>query len=196
LSTWRERVREWFGIARPDQLLSVDIFFDMRPVHGDGRLCLRVWQDAFDAARDNYGFAKLLIESAGSVEAGLGFFGRFRTRDGRINLKNAGLFGIVSAARALAICHHIVERSTSARLAGLKALAIGGAHDLDALTRAQDTFLSLLLDQQIEDVERGIPPSNDVAVKRLSSDKRDALRAALKSVEHLDDLERDLLFRG
>ena len=196
MSTWRKRVREWIGVARPEQLLSVDIFFDMRPVHGDGRLCLRVWQDAFDVARDNYGFAKLLIESAGSVEAGLGFFGRFKTRDSRINLKNAGLFGIVGAARALAICHHVVERSTSARLAGLKALEIGGARDLDALTRAQDTFLSLLLDQQIEDVERGIPPSNNVAVKRLSSDKRDALRTALKSVEHLDDLERDLLFRG
>ena len=196
MSTWRGRVKEWIGVATPEQLLSVDIFFDMRPVHGDGRLCIRIWREAFDLARNNNSFAKLLAESAGAVEAGLGFFGQFKTRDGRINLKNAGLFGIVSAARALAICHHVVERSTPARLAGLKALAIGGAHDLDALTRAQDTFLNLLLAQQIDDVEHGIPASNTVAVKRLSPDERDALRTALRSTGHLDDLKRDLLFGG
>ena len=125
--TWRDRINQWITVARPDQLLSVDIFFDMRPVHGDGRLCLRIWQEAFDIARNDFGFAKLLIENAGNVDAGLGLFGQFKTKDGRINLKNAGLFGIVSTARALAICHHVVERSTPARLQGIKALGIGGS---------------------------------------------------------------------
>ena len=153
--TWRHRIKQWITAARPDQLLSVDIFFDMRPVHGDGRLCLRIWQEAFDIARNDFGFAKLLIENAGNVDAGLGLFGQFKTKDGRINLKNAGLFGIVSTARALAICHHVVERSTPARLQGIKALGIGGSHDLDAMVQAQDTFLSLLLAQQLEDIAQG-----------------------------------------
>jgi DNA polymerase-3 subunit epsilon/CBS domain-containing protein len=196
VSTWRERIRDWIGVANPEQLLSVDIFFDMRPVHGDGRLCLDIWQGAFDTARDNSGFAKLLTESAGGIESGLGFFGQFKTKDGRVDLKNAGLFPIVSAARALAICHHVVERSTSARLAGIKALGIGGAHDLDAIARAQDIFLSRLLVQQIDDIDRGMPALNGVAVKRLTSDERDALRGAFKSIEHIDDLKRDLLFRS
>jgi DNA polymerase-3 subunit epsilon/CBS domain-containing protein len=102
----------------------------------------------------------------------------------------------VSAARTLAICHHVVERSTSARLAGIKALGIGGAHDLDAIARAQDIFLSRLLVQQIDDIDRGMPALNGVAVKRLTSDERDALRGAFKSIEHIDDLKRDLLFRS
>jgi DNA polymerase-3 subunit epsilon/CBS domain-containing protein len=195
-STWNERIRQWIRIAKPDQLLSVDIFFDMRPVHGDGRLCLHIWQQAFDIARNNYGFAKLLAENAGKIDEGLGLFGRFKTKEGRINLKNAGLFGIVSTARALAICHHVVERSTPARLYGIKALGIGGAHDLDAMVQAQDTFLSLLLAQQLEDIGQGRPPSNTVAVKDLSSDECTRLRSALRSVEHLEELTRDLLFRS
>jgi CBS domain-containing protein len=195
LATWRERVGDWIGRSNPQDLLSVDIFFDMRPVHGDGRLCTELWRGAFDAARGEIGFAKLLAEAAGAVESGLGLFGRFKTSHGRIDLKKAGLFGIVTAARVLAIRHHVVERSTPARLAGIKALGIGAAHDLDALIEAQAILLDLLLAQQIKDIEGGTPPTNAVAVKRLSARDRDRLRVALEAVSHLDDLTQDLLFQ-
>jgi CBS domain-containing protein len=194
-ATWRARIDDWIRRSSAQDLLSVDIFFDMRPVHGDGGLCTTLWRDAFDAASGEIGFAKLLAEAAGSVESGLGLFGRFRTSRGRIDLKKAGLFGIVTAARVLAICHHVVERSTPARLAGIEALGIGAKSDLDALIEAQATLLDLILAQQIEDITHGTPPSNAVAVKRLPSRDRARLRSALESVRHLDDLTRDLLFK-
>ncbi len=59
LATWRERIADWIGRSTPQSLLSVDIFFDMLPVHGDGSLCTTIWRDAFDAARGQLGFAKL-----------------------------------------------------------------------------------------------------------------------------------------
>jgi len=196
LATWRERVGDWIGRSNPQDLLSVDIFFDMRPVHGDGRLCTELWSGAFDAARGQVGFAKLLGEAAGAVESGLGLFGRFKTDRGRIDLKKAGLFGIVTAARVLAIRHHVVERSTPARLAGIEALGLGAESDLGALIEAQATFLDLLLAQQIVDIESGMAPTNAVAVKRLSARDRDRLRVALEAVRHVDDLTQSLLFRG
>jgi DNA polymerase-3 subunit epsilon/CBS domain-containing protein len=134
------------------------------------------------------------VETAGTTESGLGFFGGFRTEQGRIDVKRSGLFGLVTAARALAICHHVVERSTPARLAGIKALGRGGENDLDALAEAQQAFLDLALAQQVEDIRRGIPPSNAVEVKRLATRDRERLRSALKAVSHLGDLTRDLLF--
>jgi DNA polymerase-3 subunit epsilon/CBS domain-containing protein len=195
-ATWRRRVNDWIRASKPEDLLSVDIFFDLRPVHGDGRLCTALWQDAFDAARGDVGFAKALADAAGSVEAAFGLFRQIKTQAGRIDLKKTGLFGIVSTARVLAICHHVVERSTPTRLAGLKALGIGAETDLDALADAQAVFLDLMVQQQIEDIEHGTPPSNAVAVKRLSSRERARLRTALEAVQHLDDLTRDLLFEG
>ena len=122
VATWRDRVGDWIRHSDPAALLSVDIFFDMRPVHGDGQLCTTLWREAFDAAHGEIGFAKLLAEAAGGVESGLGIFRRFRTSQGRIDLKKTGLFGIVTTARVLALCHHVVERSTLARLDGIKAL--------------------------------------------------------------------------
>ena len=194
LATWRERIADWIGRSTPQSLLSVDIFFDMLPVHGDGSLCTTIWRDAFDAARGQLGFAKLLAEAAGGGESGLGLFGRFRTSQGRMDLKKVGLFRIVTVARALAIRHHVVERSTLARLAGVKALGIGAAGDLDALIVAQETLIDLLLAQQTEDIERGMPPSNAVAVRRLSLQDRDRLRSALEAVGHIDEVMRGLLF--
>ena len=53
-----------------------------------------------------------------------------------------------------------------------------------------------MLAQQIADIEHGTPPSNAVAVKALSTRDRDRLRTALEAVRHLDQLTRDLLFKG
>ena len=195
LGTWRERIGDWIQRSTPQDLLSVDIFFDLRGVHGDLELADTLWREAFDAAHGNAGFSKLLIEAAGAAEAGRNWFGGFRTVNGRIDLKKAGLFSLVSAARALAICHHVTEHSTPARLAGIKGLMPGAQSDLDALIDAHVVFLDLILKQQIDDMERGLPPTNAVEVKVLSRRDRERLRAALQSVDNLDELGRDLLFR-
>ena len=196
LATWQARIDHWIGRSNPQDLLCVDIFFDLRGVHGDVSLANRLRESAFAAAKGQSAFAKLLVESAGAIEPGLTFFRRFRTAQGRINLKKAGLFGTVTAARALAICHHVIVRSTPERLAGIKALGIGGERDLDALVEAQGVFLELILSQQIADMEHGTPASNAVLVKRLSQRDQVRLRHALQAVEPLDELTRDLLFRN
>jgi DNA polymerase-3 subunit epsilon/CBS domain-containing protein len=196
LLTWRDRVAEWILRSRPQDLLSVDIFFDLRGVHGDPALAAALRQDALALAADEIGFAKLLAEAAGSVEPGIGWFGRIRTHEGRIDLKKAGLFGIVTFARVLAIHHHVIDASTPARLDAIKALGLGNEADLDALVEAHGIFLDVLLDQQIEDMQRGRPATNKVLVRWLSRHDRERLRSALEAVRNLDTLTRDLLFRA
>jgi CBS domain-containing protein len=193
LATWQARVADWITRSRPEDLLSVDIFFDLVGVHGDTALAQALWHGGFDAAHGNAAFAKLLARAVGEMPSGLNFFGGLRSQNGRIDLKLVGLFGIVSTARVLAVCHHLLERSTQARLAAAAALG-RGQHDLEALARAQGLFLDLILDQQVADVHAGLSPSNKVAVKRLTHGQRKHLREALGAVRHLDTLTRDLLF--
>ena len=195
LKTWRERVEGWVGRSNPADLLSVEIFFDLRVVHGDIVLGDTLWREGFDLARGQVAFAKRLAEAAAVTRPGLTWFGGFRTSEGRIDLKRAGLFGIVTTARVLAICHHVAERSTAARLDGIAALGIGGESDLADLIEARRTFMDLILAQQIDDIAHGRPPSNRVATRPLSRHDRDRLRQALRAVSNLDMLTRDLLFR-
>ncbi|XIA65301.1 DUF294 nucleotidyltransferase-like domain-containing protein [Bradyrhizobium sp. TZ2] len=193
LATWQSRIDHWIARSDPKDLLSVDIFFDLRAVHGDGSLAVAVRQAAFAAAEGQVAFAKLLVEGI-TVPRSVKFFGGIRTEGGRIDLKRAGLFGVVSAARAMATRYHVMDRSTSARLAGVKALLHVSETDLDALAEAHGVFLDLILSQQVEDVAHGIPPSNAVLVNRLSAHDRDRLRAALEAVVSVDEMLRDVLF--
>jgi CBS domain-containing protein len=195
LATWQTRVADWITRSNPQDLLSVDIFFDLRAVHGQASLAITLWRSAFEGARGQASFAKLLAESAGSVTPALGFFGRLKTDRGRIDLKKAGLFGIVTAARALAVCHHVVERATPARLRGILALGIGGERDLESFDEAHATFLDLILQQQIDDVDRGRPPTNTVVIKSLARRDRERLHAALDSVRALGPFTQDMLFK-
>jgi DNA polymerase-3 subunit epsilon/CBS domain-containing protein len=194
VSAWGARIDDWIGRSRPKDLMAVDIFFDLHPVAGDAAMAHAIRQRAFDAAKGEAGFAKLLLESAGPAAPGRTWFGGFRTENGRINLKRSGLFPLVSAVRALAICHGVTARSTARRLADIRALGLGMESDLEALTEAQAVFLDLILRQQLADIETGRPPGNSVEVKRLTRRDRARLHEALAAVEHVDEMARDLLF--
>jgi DNA polymerase-3 subunit epsilon/CBS domain-containing protein len=195
VSTWHTRIADWIGRSRPADLLAVDIFFDLRGVHGSLALADALWRHAFDAAQGQVDFAKLLAEASGHVENVVGFLGGIRTSNGRVDLKRAGLFGVVSTARVLAIRHHIVERATPARLLGVRALGLGSDNDIDALIDAHGVFLEFILSQQLEDIHDGRAATNAVAIKRLSSRERERLQSALQAVRHLDEFTRQMLFR-
>jgi DNA polymerase-3 subunit epsilon/CBS domain-containing protein len=196
VATWRQRIGHWVTRSNPQDLLNVDIFFDLRCVHGDVAMADGLWRGAFDAAKGRAEFVKLLSASAGATQPSLGWFGRFKTEQGRLDLKRAGLFGAVSVARALAICHHVVERSTPARLDGVMALSPVSAGDLERLKEAHAVFVDVILQQQLDDIRQGVTATNTVAVDRLSARERDRLRGALASVANLDELLRGLLFRS
>ena len=189
---WRERVAHWVTRSNPQDLLSVDIFFDMRAVHGDGALAESLWRESLELVRDQIAFLKLLAEAAGPIDVPIGFFG-IKTDNGRVDLKRGGLFGIVSAARILALRYHVAERSTRDRLKGVKALKVGAERDLESWIDAHGVLLSAILGQQLIDIAAGIPPSNSVELRRLGRAEQKALKEALKNLRHVDDTVRDLL---
>jgi DNA polymerase-3 subunit epsilon/CBS domain-containing protein len=193
LATWRSRIGDWISRASPDDLLSVDIFYDFRPVHGDGGLAAMLWDEAWRAAEGAFGFLKLLAET-NAVEDPFGFLGRLKTSEGRIDLKRHGLRPIVSSARLLALRHGIAERSTLSRLEGVRALKVGGATDLAAAIDIQEPMLGLILRAQLADISAGRTPSNRVPLTLAEKHGGLArLRSDLRLVALLDDLAKDQL---
>jgi CBS domain-containing protein len=194
LDTWSSRVSDWVRRSRPADLLNVDIFYDMRPVHGDHGLAAALHAHAFDAARGHITFAKGLGEHAAAPADPFTLFGGFRLDDGRIDLKFYGLFPVVAFARALAIRHDVRARSTRERLAGLISMDIGPDAEMTRLTSAHARVLKFMLRQQSRDLLAGIPVSNRVGTAALSRDEQAELRSALKAIGVVPDLVRDLMF--
>lgn len=191
--TWHRRVRHWVARSEPDDLLNVDIFFDMRGVHGSAALAARVYDDALDQAHAHQPFAKLLGDRLGDFGSAFGMFGRIKALDGRIDLKKYGLFPIVSCARALAIRHDVRHRQTRLRLEGLIARGIGHDEGLRALLDAHVFLLTVLLAQQSRDLSEGVPVSNNVAINALSPTRQARLKLALRTVESVPYLFRTLV---
>jgi DNA polymerase-3 subunit epsilon/CBS domain-containing protein len=196
VAAWAARSAEWVRRARPQDLLNVDIFFDLRPVHGDAALAGAILDAAFAEAGQSLAFAKLMAENAvtGSPFTLLG--GLREDEGGRVDLKAYGLFPVVTAARAIAVRHDIRERSTPARLAAARALGIGSDEDLVRLDSAHRVLVERVLAQQIEDVAAGLPPSNRIVTKRLSRRDLDALRVAMRTAAGAGAVARDLMLAG
>jgi len=89
---------------------------------------------------------------------------------------------IFTGARALAIRHGIRERSTAGRLRALAGRDGASADEVEAIIDAHQQLLGAVLEQQLIDAERGIPPSNDVDVNRLGPSRRQKLADAIKTI--------------
>lgn len=194
IATWRARIGRWISASNAQEVRGVDAFFDLRGVHGDGSLTNLIRTEAFDTAKGQIAFAGLVAEAAGAIETGLAPSGAIRTDQGRIDLDKAGIAGIVATARALAIRHHVLDRSTAGRIAGVKAAEIGGDDDLDALAEAHGILLDLVLAQQIDDLMEGVPATNGVLVRNLTKRERERMRLALQAAASVEQVTRELLF--
>jgi len=194
LSGWKATVDRWVTRSSPQDLLLVDIFFDLAGAHGVDALVDEIWQYSYDSGAHHADFAKLLAEASAGFQPPISFFGGLRSEEGRVDLKLGGLLPIVSGARVLSICHHLPARSTPERLVGIRRLDIGGAGDLENLVEVHRLILDHMLRQQVEDIAAGVPPSNKVDVKRLSQGRRNELRDALKSLRGIETMVRDMIF--
>ncbi|MCR4268981.1 DUF294 nucleotidyltransferase-like domain-containing protein [Nitratireductor sp. ZSWI3] len=191
---WHRRVDSWVAKARPEDLLNVDIFYDLRAVHGTDALVEALRAYAWRRGAERVEFAKLLGEGVRDLNNPFTLFGGLRLEEGRLDLKLNGLFPIAAMARALAIHHHIVRSSTRGRLEGLAGLPGVPAGDFTALRDAHRFFLALVLEQQVADIAAGIPLSNRVAVDRLTSREQKTLKEALRSVSVIPELVRSTMF--
>lgn len=195
LAAWSERIAHWVSRSSPEDLLDVDIFYDMRPVHGDIALGDRLFETAYELGKGSIAFAKLMGVKVEDTPNPFTFFGGIRTDEkGRIDLKLHGLFPIVTAARALAIRHGVAERSTRKRLVQASGQGFGGEKRIERVLEARATLLSLVLKQQRRDIAHGLPATNHVEVAALNADETARLKAALTEVSGLPDLVKDLMF--
>jgi DNA polymerase-3 subunit epsilon/CBS domain-containing protein len=188
LDDWRRTVDRWIRITRPENILNADIFFDALPVHGTPTLGESLRLEAIAAAAGARPFLQALAMKAAEVEAPLGWFGRFRLADGRVDLKKGGLMALFSTARVLALRHGLSERSTPARFAAARPHLGAAAARIDDLIEAHRLILESILRQQLCDLERGIPPGNKVAPGELGGLERRNLRWALERIVSTADV--------
>ena len=183
VAQWRKRIGEWLQRASPDDILNVDIFFDLVSVAGNTDLARQVHTDAVQVASKSPEFLGLLAQSTRSVAPRFGLFGNLPIEDGRLNLKRDGLLPLVSLARTLALRIGSRSRSTPERLRDV--VAAGRLDKIDAgrLIKLHVLILTLILKQQLVDIEQGIPIGNSVLLRDMGKDVQQQLKRGLRSLD-------------
>jgi signal-transduction protein with cAMP-binding, CBS, and nucleotidyltransferase domain len=128
--------------------------------------------------------------------APINLFGRFKTQEGRVDLKLGGQLPITSGARTMALRLGSLATSTSERLRAVQEAGILDADDMDNLCDAYKLVARTILDQQIADIEAGREPSSRVNPKRLPRRLRRRLKDALRTLEALPAITRDAVASG
>jgi CBS domain-containing protein len=195
LAQWRQRIAGWIETPSPEDLLSVDIFYDFQPVFGDRSLADALRDHATQAGTSRP-FLIALSHELADTNAAIGFFGNLRTEQGRLDLKRHGLLPIVAGARLLALRLGARATSTVDRLRAAQAAGIVTASDAATLERAQALFLTRIFEQQSLDVEAGLAPTVRVDIARLTSRQRRELKAALRDVALVGPVVKNALTAG
>ncbi len=185
---WRKTVGEWIKISSPGNILNADIFFDGCVVYGDRALGDALMQEAREAAGRSLPFLSALSLHAAEFETPLGWFGRFKLEEGRIDLKKGGLMALFSTARVLALRFGIADRSTRGRLAAASEHLDHGKEAVGNLIEAHRIILNTILRQQLSDLDSGIPPSNRIKPSELTGLQAQNLRWALDQIPLIANL--------
>lgn len=179
---WRDRIEHWLERARPEDLLSVDIFFDLSPVAGELRFGYDLLAEAVAGASRSRPFLALMAQSVEQLAPNFGLFGNPKLEDGRQDLKRDGLLPIVSFARALALRVGSTVRSTPQRISDVAAAGKIGDADAAKLLGTHQWALDLILNQQLADIRDGVRPSSRIDMSTLSRSERKRLMHDLKDL--------------
>ena len=185
---WEKALQSWISRSKPEDILNCDIFFDAVAVHGAEELADKLRQNAMRLAQNTPSFLHLLAQNAGNFELPVGWFGRFKTDGGRIDLKMGGIMPVFSAARVVALTHGIKDRSTPERLEAFREIDHNVTEKIDNLIEAHRIMLGLILGQQLADIEVGLALSNKVAPAQLSGFERQELKWAIEQIPSVADL--------
>lgn len=180
---WTQRIDGWVNRPRLRDLLKVDLFFDLTVVAGDAEPAQRLHAQTIEAASTTPDFVGILAESAAAFAPRFNIFGGLVRSDGRIDLKRDALLSLIKVARTLAVRVGSTARATPERLRDAVAAGRLPEGDASALAELHAQALSLILHQQLADLQEGVPPSGRVVVKTLDRNRRTRLRHGLQVLD-------------
>jgi CBS domain-containing protein len=182
VTSFRQSLREWIFGADPRGAMLLAIFLDAVPVAGDATLLHRAREFVQEHVVDNDAFFARFARPADQFDEPGGWWQRLgigRTRaEPMFDLKKLGTFPIVHGVRALALQHHIVAVPTTERLRGLVESGHLAADTAGQLAQALHLLMTLKLENNLAQRERGEPMSNLMHLSALSPPRRSQLHAA------------------
>lgn len=187
LAGWRSLVDKWARTPTPEAVLRVSIFFDIRAVAGDQKLCQQLQAHMLSKTQRNSIFLAALATNVLEHTPPLGLFRRFLVeRNGEhrdtLDLKRRGVIPIIDMIRIYALANGVVEANTQKRIDALVKKKVLTIRDSRNLQDAFDFIMQLRVQAQARQLAAGESVSNYLNPKDLPELGRRHLRDAFTVV--------------
>ena len=201
LAIWQDTVASWTRAPTPAAVMRVSIFFDLRAIHGDHRLCTALQNTMLRRASRDTIFLAALAANVLASKPPLGIFRRFVVdRDGEhrdsLNLKKRGVLPITEIVRLHALARQVSAVNTRERLDALteaRHLSIGDGRNLaDALHCVQQQRIR----HQCEQIAAGAAVDNFLNPRELPRLAREQLRDAFTIIDEAQSAVRQTYRAG
>ncbi|HKZ05970.1 MAG TPA: DUF294 nucleotidyltransferase-like domain-containing protein [Methylomirabilota bacterium] len=196
LSAWRAEVDTWLETPEPQRLLLASVFCDIRPVAGDERPGLALWQWICERAPASPLFLRFMALSALEHAPALDLLGRLGVarrgpHRGRIDLKASAILPVTQAMRVYALALGSAETNTMDRLQVAQDQgALPSAESRD-VRDAYAVVSRLRLRHQLDLLAAGQAPDNWIDPAALPRTDRAVLKEAFKTIAWLQRLLED-----
>ena len=179
---WRAAAQQWLTAPAQNQgAIMMSLLVDGRPIHGDPGL--PAVAEVFGDLRRHPGTMRLLLQESlarrARMPSGRGLLNR---RSGAFDVKDHAVLPIVNLARWAALSVGSAELPTTERLraaAGSPMLPQGQA---DTLVEVFEVLQRLRLRYQLQQHQRGLPPSDVLEMNRVSPIDRSVIAQAVREV--------------
>jgi CBS domain-containing protein len=182
LARWQQYFTGWVTAANPQDLLDVNIFFDLRCVYGHGELLRQLREHLHRqlAEGEHHAFFFQLAQSTLQFRSPRGFFGNLQlesseTRPPAFNIK-AAIIPLVNFARIYALQNRFVETNTLDRLRRLRDQGLLLPSSYEELVQAYTALMQMRLAHQAAQIGRGEEPDNFLQPQELTQIERSVLK--------------------
>lgn len=148
--------------------------------------------------REHPFFLKSLAQTIVSIPIPIGFFKNFIVEKSgkyknRLNIKLYGLVPLITCIKILALHQGILETNTLERIKALNQGKTISADQAETLEQAFETFLTLKIKNNLNDLDQGRELSNHIDPADLSTRQKQLLKEAFWAVSQLQKTTRNLL---
>jgi CBS domain-containing protein len=187
LGEWKKLVREWIAAPTPENVLNFGMIQDLRPLHGDLDLGIRLRDHILTSVRRQGNFFSNMADHVVRFPSPFTMFGRIRVESsgeykGKVDLKKAGIFAITKGASLLALESGFIGGTTWEKLSRLKRQGIFTGSDLETIEEAFSFLIKLRLQVQMRDLSESGEVTNHVDLRTLTGKEREQFRQALRGV--------------
>jgi CBS domain-containing protein len=197
---WKSRTTEWIQspTLEEKELMDTYVFLDFRAVSGELSLEKELKSHVIRLSREHSAFLKSLAQAIVSIPIPIGFFKNFIVeKSGKhkdeLNLKLYGLVPLITCVKILTLHQGLIETNTLERIKALNQENTLSNDQAEVLEQAFETFLTLKIRNNLNDIDQGKELSNHINPTVLSTRQKQLLKEAFWAVSQLQKTTKNLL---